>query len=107
MVSRIAAFFGLPPLSSAQLGRDNAKESRFKVEVIACRTRYLLEQLYHPWNDFLVESLRDPLWRGAGHEPSPHEPRFDGFFSVVPCDEHERTNLMRLSRGDRRQYVRE
>jgi len=101
MVGRIAAFYGLPPLASARLGRDNAKESRFKVEVVACSTRSLLEQLYHPWNDFLVESLRDPLWRGAGHEPPPHEPRFDGFTSVVPCDEQERTNLTRLSRRER------
>lgn len=99
MVGRVATFFGLPSLSAfAGLSHANDRETRYKVEVIACRTRAMLKKLYHPWNDFLVESLRDPLWRGAGHEPPPHEPRFDGFTSTVPCDRNEKTSEMRLHR---------
>ena len=86
MLPRVTSFLGLPAMQKNELPQANEQPYDRKVDVVSCKTRVLLTGVFKGWNKQFVAQMRAD--HDGGHAPS-QEPRFDGFDTAVPCEEHE------------------
>ena len=90
VLPRVTSFMGLPGLQQNTLPHSNELPYDRKVDIISCKTSRVLNGVFRGWNDQLVAQMRAD--RESGDAP-PQEPLFEGFFTKVPCEEHEHVEL--------------
>ena len=94
VLPRVTSFMGLPDLQDNTLPHSNELPYDRKVDVISCKTSQLLGTVFKGWNEQFVAQMRAD--HDGGHAP-PQEPRFDGFDTTVPCEEHEHVVELKTS----------